>query len=235
MKIGQNSNRYISYKEIVRRLIEEFNVTLQEHVILQHIHDALKDIETIATLDFLYFAKVEDFKVKAPCNLYHIKSITYNTNEYDYSLFPYYYQDLSILPLIEEYYSPTGIYYEKAYNYIKAPRGHYVDYTWYDDYIKFNVNNIHVIIEYTGIYTDEEGYPMIFEDWALAVLYYVASKHDFAKLRAGMIDPAIYQETLRIYNQEKNKAKTPLYNRNRLNKALDVLYSNDRKSFLLGK
>ena len=232
---AHNSNRFATYKDVMLYLHQDYNIAnLQEDVVLRHIYNALQDIDLIAVKDYLYFAKVKDFKVKAPCNCYHIKSITAPT--YAIKNYGIYYTDttLSISNTIDVHKSDPNHTYH-AHNYIETPQGPYVDYVWQGEYIKFNYNHPEVAIEYTGMYVDEEGYVFIPEDALEAVVLYIVKRHDYAKLRSGQGNPNIYAETTRLYGEAKRKAKASALNKNYMDKVLDVLYSFDRKTYLLQK
>jgi len=63
------------------------------------------------------------------------------------------------------------------------------------------------------------------EDLLNVCVAYCVYKSDYAKFRSRQIDPAVYQESYRIYQEEFQKARRTRFNRNYLDKAVKTLLS----------
>ncbi|MDW8297644.1 MAG: hypothetical protein RMJ97_12260, partial [Raineya sp.] len=76
-----------------------------------------------------------------------------------------------------------------------------------------------------GIKVDKDNIIVFEEDLLNVCVAYCMMKSDYAKFRSGQIAPAIYQESMRIYQEEFVKARAMRFNRNYLDKAIKTLLS----------
>lgn len=222
MSRGKLTNRFVSYKNIMKRLNESpYNIDLPEHVVLQNIFDFLNNSGLLAIDRHCIAKKVKDCKVDIPCNAFDVISVCAIADSYS-NLIRHY--DIGVTL---ENYNRILTEDDNITGYVNAFKRYYVDYTIEDDTITLKENVGRVIIEYDGIREDEEGYPLILEDAELAALTYVVMIDDMSRFRANPnnANSAIYQNSIRLHEEAKTKAQRPKFNRNQLNKALKVMYS----------
>jgi hypothetical protein len=237
----QNNLYWVSYKTVLQRLYDEYDIQeLPEHVVLQHIWDCLNRIGGLGVSKYLTVVDIKDHKFYLPCNLYEIISLTKKIDNRPDPPHP-----VDLLYSSSNYGAKRNTELERRNykgtyedNYVNIPRGERVDYiidsSFYEDgvyYAKTNVTDIKAYLEYAGLKLDEEGYPMIAETHVPAVLAYIVYRHDYAKFRAGMLLPQIYQESYRQWEEARMLANRGRFNRNELEKALKVLYSYNRNNY----
>lgn len=239
LKATQNNLRWVSYKVVIQRLYDEYMIQdLPEHVVLQHIWDCLDVIGGLGVSRYLAVVKIEDHKFYLPCNLFDIISLTRKIDNRPAPPHPWEmtfseYGNMERTALERRHFK--GEYQD---NYVNIPRGERVDYiiddSFHDErgyYAKTNVTGMEAYLEYSGLKLDEEGYPLIAESHVPAVLAYVAYRYDYARFRAKMLEPAIYQESYRQWEMAKQEAMRGRFNRNELDKALKVLYGYNRNNY----
>lgn len=188
----------------MEKLQDFYGIYLQERIVQEMVYDCLLDLGRITPIRDMTCLDIINYEIsndRLPCNLYYIKSITrYRDIVYDK------------LKIGEE-------------NYVSQPYGIFVDYIWDDKSIKFNTTDEKVCIEWEGIKVDSENNILFEEDLLNVCVAYCVYKSDYAKFRSKQIDPAIYQESYRIYQEEFQKARRVRFNRNYLDKAIKTLLS----------
>jgi hypothetical protein len=204
METQQNTHRYITHLQVMEKLQDFYGIYLQERIVQEMVYDCLLDLGRITPIRDMTCLDIIDYKIdndRLPCNLYYIKSITKHSNIlYDK------------LPIGNE-------------NYVGQVYGIYVDYIWDNEGIKFNTTNEKVCIEWEGIKIDKDNNILFEEDLLNVCVAYCVYKSDYAKFRSRQIDPAVYQESYRIYQEEFQKARRTRFNRNYLDKAVKTLLS----------
>lgn len=205
METNTNSHRYITHLAVMEKLQDFYGITLHERIVQEMVYDCLKDLGRVLLVEEMTCLDIENFHIpveKLPCNLMEIVSVTEFNESY-----------------------VVGEKQRGQENYVEQPYGIFVDYVFDDKGLWFNVDKKKVCIEWKGIKVDKDNIIVFEEDLLNVCVAYCMMKSDYAKFRSGQIAPAIYQESMRIYQEEFVKARAMRFNRNYLDKAIKTLLS----------
>jgi hypothetical protein len=216
MRRTQNTNRFVNYLAVIERIKDHLGIDFQPSIVEEHVYDCLREIGGVAIETYYTCIPIKDYKIEAdelPCNLYNLISVTDNSS--------------AIFAEAKERNST----FEYNKNYVDVPYGRFLDYVFDEKGLRFNVTGIDACLEYEGIKTDEEGRILFEEDKLKAVSAYVVHQWDYAKFRAGTLNPNIYVESKAIMQKEMSACKRSFFNRNYMDKAIKKMYSFNRNRY----
>lgn len=205
MYINTNTNRYITHLAVMEKLQDFYGITLHERIVQEMVYDCLLDLGRLLITHEVTCIDIQNYMIDAsrlPCNLYQIISIT----------------EFNPKQLVGEVRRGEENFVEQIY-------GIFVDYVFDDKGLHFNRESGKVCIEWKGIKVNEHYHILFDEDLLNVCVAYCVYRSDYAKFRSGQIAPAIYQESMRIYQEEFQKARRTKFNRNYLDKAIKTLLS----------
>lgn len=197
----------------------------------EYVLDQLKGIEMIT---YLFQAKIEEGKVKLPCDVVYLRSVTHAL---PYSTF----HSLGFLALPDTNILVNGQNPQPLSNVLKAPSktifagitmGPYVDYTYSDEHLQFNplINGTVVDIVFDSVRMDCAGNIMVNKRIIFALAQYMNYIQVTRDYYAKKADANMQRLANEDYQRKAAQARVPsVVSNNQWNQLLEVLRSNNRK------
>ena len=230
------------YKRLFGEELDFFNM-------LELAAYVLRQCGGIATESYLTIGKIENHRLKLPCPIYAVKSVTTATNHFDYlrfqGLYPhnllinYNLPDVLRAPEVEEAsdrfteaeHGNAGPGVPEKY-FVNKVKGHFVDFHNENNHCLFFPHaqgEVEVVFTTTDL--DDEGYPTISESLQMAIAYYCY----FVKQQQRFFRREIDGNMFSWIDQEKGRkiaqARSPLaVSDNELDDMLEMMLSHNRKT-----
>ena len=230
--------RNASIGEVVSTLKDEFNIDMEIYQVARHSAKALELMGMIAMRKEVARGLVENHCIKLPPEVVKISSVICTSKPIDTS-WTYEIQDIWHPPQIVFRSDETDSTLDEtttpdvASNYIPSQHYGYIDYVWDCPYLKFNDTDIEVMVEYSTMSLDENGYPKIPETAIDGCVHWAVFKHMQPLFMMGKVQPMVFAEVTRWKNQKMNQSRTATMmrglNNNTRNRILNILTSFDRK------
>jgi hypothetical protein len=235
--------KYVSVKYIADELVTQFGVEMELSSVLQMSVKALKLMGVFAAQRKTFGTFVKNMRVCLPPDAYKARGCRQMAPIKDYS------QNILITDPIPQppqtfFVSPAPIPETSTDECLVIQNkdilggyslGPYVPYIYEHPYLHFNVTNVEVVVEYSGLALDKNGIPMIPDFATEGCLYYCLYTDAQAKLLLRKIDPAIYAEIKQWKNDKINQSIAngvmEGLNRGEMDSVLNIMVNMDRKAF----
>lgn len=228
--------QYQSIRAVASRLKSQFKVDMDIYEVVQACADALKKMGMIALVRSAIVARVENFQINLPGNIYKVRGVIQLQN------IP---EELKI-HIQDIYFPPQTLFVFEENNTVTVPiewrdnhvaqfKGPYVNYIWDAPFLRFNEDNLLVGIEANGIKTDEEGFPMIPEAAFYGCLYYALFVYYQPLFLLGQVPKYTMDQVTQWKNDNVGQANSNLMleslTSNERDELFDIMTSMNRKSF----
>lgn len=225
-------------EEIVSILKEDFNIERDVYTVVRHSAEILNKMGMLETKKGVLRAVVKNYSVKLPPEAISIAAVVLISKPTD-PTWKYELQDI---------YHPPQIVFRSAEteaeastevpkyidNYIPDMNYGYYPYVWECPYLKFNETDVEVLVEYSEIHLDKNGFPRIPEEAKDACVHWSAFKYMKPLFMLGKVPIGVFNEVKnwkdKAVRQAKNTYAMKGLSRNNMNNVLNVISSFDRKS-----
>lgn len=219
---GNTSNKLVSLETIVPtyKLLYKRDIDLYEAV--EMAFWTLKKLGNYQLSDKVARLKIKGFKAEAPCDAMSIHAVT------DPQPLSYIYRWLDqrnfygvlnngvgapdsavhppkdvVVPFNPVFNLLDGIPICDVQNYVKNYKGLFRDYVWEGNWLKFNQEFGEVDVIYAGVYTDENGWPIVTEMTIVAICRFIM----YTNLTADVYNnKAVGAAAIQLAQAEMNKA-----------------------------
>lgn len=227
--------RTVTPEAIASTLKDQFNIDMDIYLVVKHSAKALELMGMIATRKGIALGLVENYCIKLPPEVVKISSVIWTSKPMDTS-WKYEIQDITHPPQIifrMDEADEVTIAPKIEANYIPSHHYGYIPYVWECPYLKINDTNIEVLVEYSIMSLDKNGYPAIPETVTDACVYYCVFVHMQPLFLLGKVAPIVFAEVTKWKNQKIRQGETNSIMRglsnNEKNNILKILTSFDRK------
>jgi hypothetical protein len=188
----------------------------------------LRRTGSIAIKEYLFKAKIENFELKLPCNVYSIEHVCLSQPLSFYTPFLYGSRESMLINYRVDQSGNIGIYnpdatnindlgnpgigtlYEVNKKVFTGPLGRLVDYTNEENHcLEFNFKDAEVDVLYSGTVVDEDGYPKLAEKTLEAVSYYLHYIEMRKKFYSKQADRGMLEESKQEKDRALAAARTP--------------------------
>jgi len=231
--------RNAAIEEVVSTLKDEFNIDMEIYQVARHSAKALELMGMIAMKKEVMKAVVQNHCIKLPPEVVKISSVICLSKPVNTSVGAFEIQDIYHPPQIIWRSDETDTNLDSttspdvASNYIPSQHYGYIPYVWECPYLKFNDTDIEIMVEYSAMSLDNNGYPKIPETAVDGCVHWAVFKYMQPLFMKGKIQPAVFAEVTAWKNQKMNQSRNKTMmrglNNNTINRILNVLTSFDRK------
>ncbi len=231
-------------QEIGARIYSEFRIDLDEYFVRQHALDAVNEMGLISTEDILIRGTIKDYKLRIPpesggITRFHwvIAGDANASSSVSISIqniwFP---PQVVFTPVPNEDVEIALVEEEGPINVIPSIKGPYIPFVWKKPFLKFNETERQVVVYAERLALDDDTHlPIIPRECLDACVYYCAEVYYRPQFMMGKIPSYVWEKlekwTDRKFSRSQNQLAGKQLDQNRLNDALDVLVSMDRKSY----
>jgi len=228
---------HVSVKEIQTRLLDDFDIDMQEYLIDRHCHDMLVKVRMVPMCRSVITGRASDYKLNIKnFQPYNIKAVIALYPEYlnypSQTIQQIEYPPQLIFERPEE--ETTSSLLNQELNVIPHIKGPYIDYEWDGTCLKFNEESPEVAVEIVNLSLDKDGYLRIPEDLTDAAVHYCAFVHLRPLYLLGKIPQYVMRDIERWKSDAMISGKIGAYfkslNKNAMNDILNYMTSFDRKS-----
>jgi hypothetical protein len=229
--------QYQSVRAVASRLKSQFKIDMTIDDVVMACADALKKMGMIALVRSAIVARVENFQINLPGNIFKVRGVIQLSDVPDD--LRVHIQDIYFPPqtlfMFEENDASAPAPVQWKDNHVAQFKGPYISHVWDAPYLRFNEDNILVGIEANGIKVDNEGYPMIPEAAFFGCLYYALFVYYQPLFLLGQVPPQTMAQVEKWKNDNVAQANSNLIleslTSNERNELFDIMTSMNRKSF----
>jgi hypothetical protein len=229
--------RTVTPEAVASALKDEFNIDMDIYTVVRHSAKALELLGMIAVHKVVVEGVVQNYSLLIPPPEVVKLSAVIKVEDYNSSA------DI----VLQEIYHPPQIIFtsedlgegdpidapQYIQNYMPNFRSGYIDHVWDCPYLKFNETDIKVLVEYTTLTLDDNGYPKIPETVMDACVYWCLFKHIqqlyiIGKVGESQMERVTQWKTQKFAQSEQRTIMRSL-SANEMNRVMNIMSSFDRK------
>ena len=215
--------------EIADNIKDKFGVEPDLFILVKRAAEVIKHTRVGALQRKLESFQIKNYEIELPCNVVWVASVTSATNYLSPKVDGI---ELPSSPFINDDIIPVSEFPEFKRNYIRQPKGLWVDFKWVNPFLRFNETDATVWVEYIQTAVDEEGFPIIPKVLEEACEYEYMYHHFLPQFLAGKMQGAVYQEIQELRRVKLAQAVNRVgLSRNELSVIFDNVSTFDRKSY----
>jgi len=231
--------RYVKAGYVADEITARYGIEIDKWDVVRLSASCLKRIGAFGLKRKVYVTTVDNFCIHMPKDAFKVRGIirlsapVYPTSSFTITDGIYQPPQTFFVSDEEETLEPDSITLKN--NYVPQLKGVWIDYV--DDFpiMKFNETDVKVAVEYTGLATDEEGFPMIPEDCWEACMFFCLFTHVQAAYLAGKINRLVVLDFERWKDtgiaQGRAKMMMSALTSNEKDKLMNIMVSYDRKVY----